>query len=158
MKTCKSCGASVQTYDRECAQCHESWPAERPWKERGLKELLFSFEGRLGRKPFILGTLISLIPAYIMKYILDIYLLTGDVLYLIVDLIIAVPTVIFALSLDVRRWHDMNKSGYFVILCIVANVAYLVSVAVLAYMAVKKGTPDDNRYGSALSGELFLKK
>lgn len=134
-----------------------------------LKELLFSFEGRIGRKTYWLWNLCyyicilgfsmgssKLFPAY--SYILlPIFLL-----------ILLIPD----LAVTTKRWHDRNKSAYWLALNIplilgrlatpmtdsvsqeasgietlMASIALLCGAWILLECGCLKGTDGMNRYG-----------
>lgn len=58
---------------------------------------------------------------------------------------------LFTFSICIRRWHDMNKSGNFVFLNIIANYIYILQIFLIPYMLIKKGTDGANKYGPDLT-------
>lgn len=49
------------------------------------------------------------------------------------------------LAVSVRRMHDLNKSGWFLVLCIVPIVGVIISI----WSFCRLGTPGQNRFGMA---------
>lgn len=60
-----------------------------------------------------------------------------------IDLIVQILFFIPQLSLNVRRLHDINKTGWWVLIGFVPFIGFLV----LLYFFIKKGDPDTNKYG-----------
>lgn len=154
MKTCKSCKTVVNTYDRYCSKCQISWPAERRWEEKTFREKYFSFEGRLNRKRFIICYVIGIIPILLLNFIIELLVEQTNYYALFLVFLIAVPLIWFSLSIHIRRWHDMNQSGYYTLLNTLGGSVTVLGVMLIAYMSIKKGTIGDNRYGSDLLEEV----
>lgn len=57
--------------------------------------------------------------------------------------LVAFAVIIPAIAVQVRRFHDQDKSGWFVLL---ALVPYVGGIIVLVFMCLE-GTKGDNRYG-----------
>ena len=87
---------------------------------------------------FILAVILSLLlPDYIYKeYIVNILV----ALYLIEALLIGISRFL----LMIRRLHDLNCSGFWVILVFVP----LVNIVFFLWLLIKKGTEGDNDYGA----------
>lgn len=153
MCTCKKCGTTVARYDHHCLACGIDWPGEKPWKEKSFKERYFSFEGRLNRKRFIIFTLISLIPTILTNVWIDLAFRPSSTnyTYLLLAILFAIPTIWFNFSAAIRRWHDLNKSGNYAILNILANSIFIVAIILLPFLCIKRGTIGDNRYGSDMT-------
>ena len=111
-----------------------------------MKELLFSFKGRIGRKTWWLATL-GIIGALIAVQVLMVALaamsetagLIGAILALVVCLVLVVPM----LTLNVKRWHDLDKSGWFLLLGLVP----IVNLYALVMTGFIRGTEGRNQYG-----------
>ena len=130
---------------------------EKSFLEKTRDDYL-SFKGRLNRKPFILRSLgITIVPVLLMVWIF--YLFAGgfppnleyqhkDLIWIHVTLhlLLMIVPVISGFSLGVRRCHDLNLSGWWLLL---GTVPY-VSVAWAFYLMCKKGTEGQNAYGEDL--------
>ena len=119
----------------------------------------FDFSGRSRRKEFWLWILFVII-VYVVAGILDVQLglggaatsssefgdggvsasanFSGGILTLVWMLITLIPN----LSVSVRRLHDVDKSGWFILLGLIPLVGLY-----LIYLYVQPGTPGPNRFG-----------
>jgi len=119
----------------------------------------FDFSGRSRRKEFWLWILFVII-VYVVAAILDVQLglggaatsssefgdggvsasanFSGGILTLVWMLITLIPN----LSVSVRRLHDVDKSGWFILLGLIPLVGLY-----LIYLYVQPGTPGPNRFG-----------
>ncbi len=117
-----------------------------------MKDLYFSFDGRIGRKSFWLGML-GLIAVNIVMQGLAIGLATvsetlGMVLGL-VALLVAVVTLIGAIAVQIKRWHDVDKPGWWLLIGFVP----VIGLYALVMNGFVKGTEGSNQYGEdPLSG------
>lgn len=126
-------------------------PEYLPWEEQSLKTKLFTFHGRLSRQHYIYLTILTWILASGISYLLhtasdSLGTLSGGIC-LIAAVILAIPTTIISLSIAVRRWHDLNKSGQYVLINICCAFAVFLSIFLYAYLFIAKGTPGKNLYG-----------
>jgi len=71
-------------------------------------------------------------------------------IFLILWLIFALASFIPGLAVAVRRFHDQDKSGWFVLLYF---VPYLGALIMLVFMCIE-GTRGDNRYGPDPKGRI----
>ena len=133
--------------------------------DHGLKENFFCWEGRLNRKRYIMRLLV-LAGVSVALYLFDImvfmlrlgspamYMAQPDMtpgtisaltfgLALILSLLY-LPVAISGYMLMIRRLHDLNGSGFWVILVFVP----LVNIVFFLWLLIKKGTEGDNDYGT----------
>jgi len=103
----------------------------------------FDFKGRSSRPEYwwwVLFTIIMAIGIQLMEY-----LVFGDdskrILSTIWELTILIPS----LSLGVRRLHDINRSGWWLLLWF----AILIGWIVLFVWTIRRGDEGDNKYGGA---------
>ena len=96
----------------------------------------FDFKGREGRKVFWLFTL----NMFIINFILG--LISAGFLSLTISLLIFLPS----LGLSVRRLHDINFSGWWVLIGLVP----FIGVIVLIVFACIPGTEGENKYGPSI--------
>ena len=104
------------------------------------KTLLFSFEGRINRKPywmFFLGVILVNIIVAVIAGVL------GKL-----GFIILVPYVIAltwaGLAVSVKRWHDRDKSGWWVLIGLIPVIG---TIWVLVENGFLAGTAGANRFG-----------
>ncbi len=97
------------------------------------------FSGRLSRKGYWMFVLINLI-VYVVLYTLESLINTQGILVFVYMLAILLPS----LGAAIRRMHDTNKSGWWLLVSFIPFVGGIVTIVLLA-MA---GTPGDNNYGS----------
>lgn len=91
----------------------------------------FKFSGRARRSEYWYFFLFNLIIIIILN-IIDAALSLGITLTAIYDLAVLIP----AIAVGVRRMHDTNRSGWFILIPLV-NIVF----------ACMDGTPGENKYG-----------
>ena len=96
----------------------------------------FDFNGREGRKVFLLFLLNQFIINSILASI------SGGFLSMIFSLLILLPF----LGLTVRRLHDINFSGWWVLLAFIPIVGF---IALIVFGCIP-GTEGENKYGPAI--------
>jgi uncharacterized membrane protein YhaH (DUF805 family) len=105
------------------------------------------FFGRASRREFWMFTLLSFIISFTIGFILTIlgrifHIYTGAIFvifYILFSLVVVVP----GLAVTVRRLHDTDRSGWWLLILLAPLIGY---VAWLAFV-VSEGTEGDNRYG-----------
>jgi uncharacterized membrane protein YhaH (DUF805 family) len=101
-------------------------------------EKFFRFSGRIGRYEYwvssfgLVGILIGMLILEAMLT-MGIFALVGSIAYFIGNL-----------SLQVRRWHDRNKSGVWILINFVPFIGTIWSFIELGFI---EGTPGPNAYG-----------
>ena len=122
--------------------------------DSGMRENFFQWQGRLNRKRF-LKRLVALTGMGIVLYILMliVILASGGTLMEPNESVaegvfgfftlLSIPLTVSTYMLMIRRLHDLNLSGFFVLLGFVP----LVSLGLLLYLLFKEGTTGDNSYG-----------
>ena len=96
----------------------------------------FVFEGRASRSEYWWFQLV-VSPSYFISTILD-----NEIGYFFLG--ITLFTLIPAISAGVRRLHDTNRSGFFLLLSFIPFIGALV----LLFFLVPEGTKGKNRFGS----------
>ena len=104
----------------------------------------FVFKGRASRSEYWYFQLF-LNPIYFFLILTDenATMSTGYTLFLLVAVIIVFLSIIPAISSAVRRFHDIDKSGWFVLITFIPFVGWILMIAMLA----GKGTEGKNRFG-----------
>lgn len=112
--------------------------------------LFTSFEGRINRRPFWMG-IIVLVVISVVASILDLILNTprlGVSEYSggtgLIGIIVGILEIWPSLALSVKRWHDRNKSGWWVLINIIPFIGWIWSFVETGCLA---GTPGPNRFG-----------
>jgi uncharacterized membrane protein YhaH (DUF805 family) len=121
---------------------------------RIVQKLLFSFEGRINRAKFWLVLLgIAVVEAIVLGA-------TGGSAYLtatdptmvmqsmsstgFIPLIIFIPLLWIGLAVNVKRWHDRDKSGWWILINLVPVIGGLWSLIETGFLP---GTRGLNRFG-----------
>jgi uncharacterized membrane protein YhaH (DUF805 family) len=109
---------------------------------RNLKWLLFSFRGRIPRRMFWLMTIVAWVSLFGSVYVGAIWI-PEEVLQFLVIL----PVVIFiwvSLAIQVKRWHDRAKSGWWILVGLVPVIGPIWATAETGFC---RGTFGFNQYG-----------
>lgn len=104
---------------------------------------VLSFDGRIRRMGWwIAGILVSLVSTTVDS-ILD----QDDVnvLLLLVLSLVALALWVIGISISVRRWHDLNKSGWWVLINLIPVLGWIYSLVMLGFMPGDQGP---NQYGA----------
>jgi uncharacterized membrane protein YhaH (DUF805 family) len=103
--------------------------------------LFFSLRGRLSRRQFWLyGVLALLGLAMLAHALLGIARVRAPTADLIVNLLLVWP----ALAVSVKRWHDRDRSGWWVLLNLVPVIGWLWALIDNGFL---RGTAGRNRFG-----------
>jgi uncharacterized membrane protein YhaH (DUF805 family) len=103
--------------------------------------LLFSFEGRINRAKFWLGIVVLWAVVWILALIAaaaNSGFLWG--LIAILNVVLIWPS----LALSIKRWHDRNKSGWWVLIALVPFIGWLWALIETGFLP---GTIGPNEYG-----------
>jgi uncharacterized membrane protein YhaH (DUF805 family) len=105
---------------------------------------IFDFQGRAGRQEYWLFFLVYIVQLVVAMLIDRLVFGTGPgqgvpVLYLLTILANLIP----ALSVGIRRLHDTNRSGWWMLIGLIPLLGGLV----LLVFYVLPGTPGSNRFG-----------
>lgn len=112
--------------------------------QQSLKELFFTYEGRLNRKRYFLrGLVIGLVGAVLIYLMTVAAVSTENVLVAFADFVIYAIIAVSSFMLSIRRLHDMGKPGWWVLILFVPVVGVILSLVML----FKKGTEGPNEYG-----------
>jgi len=124
-----------------------------------MKQLLFSFEGRIGRMPFWLATLGMVVAMIVINVaVFGAAFLTADPSAVqaapgamggavtIVALLVTILAVWIGLAVQAKRWHDLDKSAWWILINLIPAVGGLITLVMCGFLA---GTPGPNRFGPA---------
>ncbi len=106
-----------------------------------LRQLLFAFDGRIGRRTWWLWGVAAMLGlamyATVLLRVAGVAATTTDT---VVNLLLLWP----ALALSVKRWHDRGKSGWWVLVALVPFVGWLWMLVENGFL---RGTHGANRFG-----------
>ncbi len=100
------------------------------------------FEGRSGRREFWMFMLMLTL-AYAALLFIAMLGSVGMGLALVLAVVVSLGTIIPAIAVQARRFHDQGKSGWFVLFNL---VPYIGGIVALIFMALP-GTEGENQYG-----------
>lgn len=114
-----------------------------------LSELYLSFSGRISRRTYWLkGVVPYIIVIGILQMLLIATMSDRGPNGLIIGLITIVSLVLIwpALAVSFKRWHDRDKSGWWILIGLVPLIGGLWVLIECGFLA---GTPGPNKYGPA---------
>ena len=114
-------------------------PAVTP--EDDIKALLFGFHGRLPRKAFWLYGVLGLTLAQIFIYVL---LGIAGASEALASGVAGLAVVWPGLAISIKRWHDRDKTGWWVLINLVPFIGTLWTLIECGFLA---GTRGENRFG-----------
>jgi len=129
---------------------------DQPPEIRSWKSTLFSFEGRIPRRTYWAGNVLTMAVVYPVMYAFNLIMNGLEIreasipqaLLLLALLLVPVALGVFALwvafALLVKRCHDLNVSGYW---SLVALVPLFGAIWAVVVMGCVRGTKGPNRYG-----------
>ena len=117
-------------------------------------KLLFSFEGRTGRKGFWLVT-VAMLVIYAILWVVALAPVmaaaaTNDpaamqnVAMPVWVWILMIPMLWISLAVQAKRWHDQDKSAWWILIGFIPFVGALITLIMCGFIA---GTPGPNRFG-----------
>ena len=164
---CPKCGNTLTSADKFCPKCGEKTPAfyQTPMVNNmntnfnvnnnsadgilnKIKNEYFCFEGRINRKFYITRSLIIAVVVMVLYFI--IYAATTDIFGIMSDfgmmltLIVQLVGTVAGISLNIRRFHDFNKSGWWILILMVPFVNLYFSIKLLCI----RGDVGANNYGA----------
>ena len=104
------------------------------------KQLLFSTDGRIGRQQFWCVHLP--LTAVLVLFSL---LFQGGVTLALIGAVGSLAAVVAMVFVSIKRWHDRNKSGWWVLFALVPIIG---SIWVLVETGFLRGTTGSNNFGA----------
>ena len=134
----------VNPYQSPNYETQATWQDAPP--RSGLLWILFSFQGRIPRRVFWAGEIGVRLASYAVLIpfaaLLDGQQAEDAVNF--VSLLIAIPTIWMSLAIAVKRWHDLDKSGWWVLIGLVPCVG---PIWAFIETGCLRGTIGPNQYG-----------
>lgn len=117
------------------------------------KKFLFSFDGRIGRKAYWLFLVATLVIAFgiqlavlgpMMSAAMTDPEAAANMSFPFWVWIIFIPLIWMSLAVQAKRWHDIDKSAWWILIGLVPFVGGLIALVFNGFIA---GTPGPNRFG-----------
>lgn len=108
-----------------------------------LKETLFSFRGRIRRSTYW-KIFLALIGIMIVVVFLGIAMNVNEIVATTFLVILYIPLIWISLALQVKRWHDRDKSGWFVLVSFIPIIGPIWAFIENGCLA---GSDTANRFG-----------
>jgi uncharacterized membrane protein YhaH (DUF805 family) len=158
-KICNSCGLETYSDSTQCEHCGK--PFKISPKKVNETILIYyidairhyvDFSGRTKRKDYWMFMLVNFMIIFVVLFVglILLSITIESTLSYLVMIILFILSIIYSgfilfpiLSISVRRLHDQDRSGLFLLFNL---IPYIGNLAVVILMALP-GTPYDNRYG-----------
>jgi len=112
-------------------------------KSRDASGLFFSFEGRIARSTFWTMTLLLAVVSWVIGAIL-LAIIGNPEVTLIVVALLDIPFIWATLAIQVKRWHDRDKSGWWILISLIPLFGGIWALVETGFL---RGTVGPNRYG-----------
>ena len=110
-----------------------------------LKEILFSFQGRIRRATYWKTILVMMVVYLIVFAVLGgLMAAVESPIVMLLTVILYIPMTWASFALQAKRWHDRDKSGWFVLVGFIPIVGPIWAFVEAGCMA---GTEGSNRFG-----------
>lgn len=114
-----------------------------------MLQKIFTTDGRLNRLAYLKITVGLTAASFLLNVIISfvIILLTGNpesVLINIFSLLVTLPLTVGGIMAGIRRLHDLNRSGWFML----ATFVPVLNVVLMIYLLCFRGTDGYNQYGA----------
>ena len=106
------------------------------------KKLLFSFEGRINRQPYWMFVLAVIAVTFVL---VGISMVIGEKVGTILLVLFQLAVLWSALAIQVKRWHDRDKSAWWLLMNLVPFVG---AIWVFVECGCLRGTEGQNQYGT----------
>ena len=108
-----------------------------------IKDILFSFKGRINRTVFWVSLLCIMVVFYGILIAMH-YSGLDKKAILFVELIFYVPFLWVSLAIQVKRWHDRDKSGWWVFIVLIPILGSIWAFVETGFLS---GTDGENSFG-----------
>ncbi|MDD5326312.1 MAG: DUF805 domain-containing protein [Phycisphaerae bacterium] len=108
-----------------------------------ITEILFSFNGRIGRAKFWAVYLSTLA---LFAFFAGVFSVLEDTIGGI-GIVVLIPFLWIMIATQVKRWHDLGSTGWMSLINLIPFIGGLLAIFCLGFI---KGTPGNNRYGAAV--------
>lgn len=118
-----------------------------PARPLTVKEILLSYEGRIPRSIYWMWTLIvsfAFMAVAVLLAVLMGMIFGESPIVLIPLLLLYIPTIYVMLAIQVKRWHDRDKSGWW---CLINLIPYIGGIWAFVEVGCLRGTMGPNQFG-----------
>jgi len=109
-----------------------------------MKEILFSFNGRIPRKTYWYSFLCIIVASFVFMFLVALLTAGNETAISVITLIFYIPLMWVSLAVQVKRWHDRNKSGWWVLIGLVPVIGGIWALIENGFLA---GDEAENRFG-----------
>ena len=112
-----------------------------------IKRDYFSYTGRLNRKIYFIRSLVLVVIECILFVLIDELDTRSDdfsLILMLLSFILLCLCIVADFMLDMRRFHDLDKSGYFALLSLIP----VITPFLYLYLFLMPGTKGANQYGN----------
>ena len=106
--------------------------------------VFLSFQGRLNRQPFWIATLVLWLLSMGVTFVTSILFGSQSAVTTFVQAVVALVLLIPSLAVAVKRYHDRNKPGWWILIVFIPIIGLVWYIVELGFLP---GTPGPNRYG-----------
>lgn len=108
-----------------------------------VKEVLFSFSGRVGRKTYWMFFLGFMAVLFLLVFAISLAGLNETTMSGLI-IVLYIPAIWMSLAVQVKRWHDRDKSGWWVLISFIPLIGPIWAFVENGCLA---GTSGENRFG-----------
>jgi uncharacterized membrane protein YhaH (DUF805 family) len=106
--------------------------------------VFLNFQGRLNRQPFWIATLVLWLVSMGVTFVTSILFGSQSAVTTFVQAVVALVLLIPSLAVAVKRYHDRDKSGWWILIVFIPIIGLVWYIVELGFLP---GTPGPNRYG-----------
>ncbi|HZB36976.1 MAG TPA: DUF805 domain-containing protein [Beijerinckiaceae bacterium] len=106
--------------------------------------LYTNFDGRISRQPFWIGTLVLWAASIALSILAGIIVGSASTAMMLIQLVIGLAFLVPSLAVAVKRFHDRDKSGWWVLIIFIPLIGFIWYLLELGFLP---GTPGPNRFG-----------
>ncbi len=107
-----------------------------------FKQLFLTFDGRLNRQPYWIGTLLLVFGNLVGSGIG--HLVIGGAIGALIAIIVSIALLYPSICIAIKRCHDRDKSGWWILIMLVPLIGVIWYLVEFGFM---RGTVGPNRYG-----------
>lgn len=148
LKFCPKCGAKIQTNISGNGKKRDD--IDKLMNSdfiQMVKRDYFSYTGRLNRKIYFIRSLVLVVLECILFVLIDELDTRSDdfsLILMLLSFILLCLCIVADFMLDMRRFHDLDKSGYFALLSLIPAITPFLYL----YLFLMPGTKGANQYGN----------
>ena len=106
--------------------------------------LFTNFDGRISRQPFWIGTIALWVVSIALSILASIIVGATSTAMTFIQIVIGLALLYPSLAVAVKRFHDRDKSGWWVLIILIPVIGF---IWYLVELGCLPGTPGPNRFG-----------